>query len=582
MTSNDPARYWRWLAALLVPAVSLHVAVLARETRHGRDGAGLATIRYPDEQNCYMLCANEFVAEGWGFLRDERVLRSPPLPWMWLLAWGRSVVATRFANIGLTLVGAVLISLVARDRYGRRVGLWAFALCAGGYQIVHYGGTVLSEPPAVFFVCLCLWLVHRAILGRRGRYLVLIGVTLGLAALSRTAMQLFPLILVAAWWLADRWRRRGDLPRPTFGLKDAAIVLAVYVAVCAPWVTKNYLTCGVARLANGFGAVMFLGSDLRCDGDEPVFSGMDWQTRQVTGEFTHLQTEGDRRLMRAAKENISRHPWAWAALSLPKAGRTLIGNPNWHCFPADHYQARQRIEGAGPTAVVFAWWTVGGTLVTLFGLAGLFAMFRKVPALAAGCLGLVVYVVGLHAISFAGPRFGLPVYPALVVGCCEFAARRRPRWLSTALVAGSLFVALYLGFYHAYVPRCLVSQGKRDYFTLDKRWEPPAGAADELMLDAEGISPAHNACLFVEVAVEPLPEDGTRSCLLRLRPRGEAAFGEADAISFPLLADGDPHLYQLCVQARPRWREGGWEALSVKVEPPGGSAASIRAVSLGH
>lgn len=579
-TPPHTSKSWSWMLPLVAFAALLHLAVLDRETRHGREGEGHNAIRNVDERSYFLYCANGVAERGWAFLADEESLRSPPVPWAWLLLWGRNVALTRYANIALVILGSLLIASVVHDRFGRRMGLLAFVLCAGGFQVVLYSGTVMSEPPAFFFTTLCLWAVSRAATDGKMRHVALAGLACALAALSRPSLQFFPFVLAAAWWLADRRRghKEQDRSGPPISGKAVAVLLACYVALVAPWIIKNKVAFGVARIANGFGAVMYLGSDLRTEGDAPPFSGMDWWTGAIPRPYNHMHIEGDKRLMAAAIGNIRQHPVAWARLGVRKVGRILIGGPNWHFFPADHYKAKARLEGWGPTAVVFAWQTVAGTVVTLFGLAGLLLMPPKHHAIAAAGLALVAYLVALHALSYAIPRFGMPFYPALVIGFCAYFSHGRRRLLTILLAIACVTIPVYLAMRYQYRPRHVVSANKLDHFTIARTWTVPDDGPMPIIIDAAGCKTPFNACMFVRATTDESLIDGPVFAVVYLRPDGAKAFDESTGIQFPLITDGRPHTYQLCLELQAAWRGRGWNALKLEVLPH--AAAVLRDVEL--
>ncbi len=583
--ANQPPvkRWWSRALLLMVVAAGLHIAVLARET--GRMGGqdGLGTLRLPDEGNYYIHCADLAAEHGWAFLKSEDSLRSGPLVWMWLLLWGRNVAACRLANIALVLIGSLLVSLVARRRFGDRKALLAFFLCACGFQIVLFSGTVLSEPLAFFFVCLWLWAIHRAMLGGRMGFIVLAGVSCGLAALARPALLLLPAALIGAWGLARLLRLRLDGQcRAVLSWRRLAVLLVCHVVLVAPWMAKNLHYLGVARLANGFGAVLYLGSDLRLDGNEPVFSGMQWPTNQITGPYSHMQIEGDRRLAEAAVSNIRRHPLAWARLGLVKVGRTLIGGPDWHFFPGDHYGSKRNIEGRGPTTIVFLWWTVAGTVVTVFGLAGLGLMWRGQQGLAVAGLVLVAYLVTLHSITYALPRFAVPFYPALVLGLCGYFARRRSRVLTVLLIVVSAAIPSYLALYHRYRPRCIVAPDKLEYFTIDQHWEVTGDGPGPIVLEAGGLLAAFNSCIFVEAAVDQGPGQGNFFGTLQLREQGANSFNESAGIGFRVIADGRRRTYRICVELQEAWRAKRWDAVKWTITPAGTTIVGDARITLAH
>ena len=585
-------RWRRWIVILVIVAAALHVTVLVRETSRRHSAAGLATILWPDEKNYYVLLADGVAEHGAEFLKDERMLRSPPLPWLWLFLWHRNIVLTRFANIALVILGSYLIAAIARSRWGDRAGVAAFVLCACGYQVVLYAGTVLTEPLALFFSCLLLWamdhLARSATQPKTGTfravgYAALAGIACGLAALSRTSLQLLPLAVVGLWLLSRLAGRRSRQSAPDLRIWHVGLILLCDVAIVGPVIAWNYKTLGVARIANGFGAVMYLGSDLRTNGDEPAFCGMQFQTHLVTGQYDHLQTRGDELLMKAAMENIRRHPFRWLELCAPKIGRVAIGGPGYHFMPGSSYRTKARLVGGAETAIVFAWWTVAGTVVAVFGVAGLARMWRQQPAAALAATAITAYLVALHMISFSMPRFGLPFYPALVLGCCAFFAGRQ-RWRVTApivLICAAIPAYLALGDY--IVPPAVVSAEKPDDFTIDRTF----GGLGETMpatvsLGDGGFEPAFNTCLFVRVRAEGRDVDRKVVGVLHLRPQGAAEFDDASRLAFPIVPDGRRKTYQLCTESQAAWRGKRWAELRFSILPVGGATIHDLEITIAH
>lgn len=573
----------RWFIPLVLVTASLHVAVTIRETRRSADWprARWSAIRWPDERNAYVLIADGVAEHGVDFLKDETILRSPPLPWAWLLVWNRSIVLTRFVNIALVIFGSYLVASVARARWGDFSGLAAFVLCACGYQVVLYTGTVLTEPLALFFCCAVLWAMDGLVRTGLTRYAVFAGLACGLGALSRTSLQLLPLAIIgfaAVLWLYRRFRRI----RLEFEARKFIWLLACHAAVVAPVMAWNYKTFGVARIANGLGAVLYLGSDFRTDGDEPPFFGMQYSTGQITQPYDHLQTEGDALLMKAAKENIRRDPLHWLALGLPKIGRILVGGPCYQFMPGDSYSSKARLIGRSETAVVFWWWTVAGSAVAFFGVVGLALMWRAHPASAIAASALTVYLVLLHAATFSMPRFGLPFYPALVLGACGYMAARPPRWLTASVAAAVVASCGYLALYHQYVPRCVVGDDKLEYFTLDGSWKPGDSNGGAVTVETGNIEPAFNACLFVRATAST--RANYRDVLLKITPRtdGPGGFVETNAFYLPLMSDGREHLYQVCVGPAQGQNNRRWQSLKFEPQPREGLNVRIMEVALGH
>jgi hypothetical protein len=225
---------------------------------------------------------------------------------------------------------------------------------------------------------------------------------------------------------------------------------------------------------------------------------------------------------------------------------------------------------------------VAGTVVTVFGLAGLGLMWREQQVLAVAGLVLVAYLVTLHAITYALPRFAVPFYPALVLGLCGYFARRRSRILTVLLIAVSAAIPSYLALYHRYRPRCIVPPDKLEFFTIDRQWEVAGDGPGPIVLEAGGLLPAFNSCIFVEAAVDQGPGQGDCFGTLQLREQGEDSFNESAGIAFPVIADRRRRTYRICIELQEAWRARRWGAVKWTVTPPGATIIEDARITLAH
>jgi hypothetical protein len=182
--------------------------------------------------------------------------------------------------------------------------------------------------------------------------------------------------------------------------------------VVLPYLAHNLLRFHTPKIANGFGAVLYLGTDLRKDGDEPIYSQMQFDTFERTAPFTHLDTEGDRILLRAGWDQIRRFPGATAALCLRKIPRFLFGHARHYFFPARDLVSFARRETASTTVFTIAEIVLTATLV-LGAVAALVFLPWSFPT--AAIFSFALYLVLLHAVVFAIPRLALPLFPFLAI-----------------------------------------------------------------------------------------------------------------------------------------------------------------------
>jgi 4-amino-4-deoxy-L-arabinose transferase-like glycosyltransferase len=147
---------------------------------------------------------------------------------------GHSVDVARVAQALLGTLTVALTSLVARQLFGRRVGLAALALAAVYPSMWMIGNALLSE---VLLTPLVLGAVAAALHYRlrdpRLRWIVLAGVLAGLATLTRqnALLMLVPLVIAA---LPPRGERRTARRYAPAALAAAAALLTI-----APWTIRN-------------------------------------------------------------------------------------------------------------------------------------------------------------------------------------------------------------------------------------------------------------------------------------------------------------------------------------------------------
>ena len=409
-----------WIAVVALATLSIRCIYLYKFSGNLGLVAG-----YPDETNYYLPAAQMIRESLSGFFFSPRSLWNGPLNPLWLAALGGDVAVAKFANVALFSIASSVLAGAVGYRFGWRKGAMValgLILYPPTYDLVP---TVLTEPLYVSLLCFSLaWLLFCDF---SPRSFVFSGLVFGLATLVRPTSQMFaPMIIVVGVLLwRSLWGRRLML----HGL--------CAFAVCVPTMTWNFVQYGKAGLANGLGAVLYLGGDLRRDGDEPVYAGVDFDTYRITTPYTHLDTEGDARLVAVAKERMLRHPVETAELFTRKAFRYLFGSPRGYFWPFDGLVAKIQHE-PGFRGKLFAFlWPALHVLVVCGALVSL--RRRDIPfALRLYVGALTLYFVALHMVTFPIPRMVFPLYPYLlvlaVVGLCTKGSGQKRR-IAVAVVA---------------------------------------------------------------------------------------------------------------------------------------------------
>lgn len=346
--------------------------------------------------------------------------------------------AVRALQAAVALATVALVFLLGRRLYGRRTGLWAAGLYCFYPSMLGQANLLLSETLFTFWLVLACLAVARSLQRESIGWLAAAGVVIGLAALSRSILWLFPPVL--AVYVLCAWKTG-------FGRRAAAacLMVAAFAATIAPWSIR------CSRLEGTFVAIDVMGGrnfmmgnyehtpldrmwDVISLPDEPAADAKPWY-RVLAGEhpgFGHLtQGQRDKLAMRRGLRYVAEHPGQTAVRSVVRffnfwqlerslvagMGRGWFGEPPlWAVLPL--------------TALIF-----GAYAAAM--IAGIFGAVMVAPAdrrLWWLLLLVMAYVCGLHTLVFAHSRYHLPLMPlvlvfssAALVHCGAIWRRRRTR-----------------------------------------------------------------------------------------------------------------------------------------------------------
>jgi len=233
----------------------------------------------------------------------------------WSLGAGAGVNWQRFGTTLLGIATVAVIGLVGRRLGGPRVGLVAAAVAAVYPNLWINDSLVMSETLACLLVALIL-LVALQLDRRPGLWrAALLGVLIGLAALTRSELVLFAVgFAVVAWIRAGGYRRRVLLP---------LVVVGATVVTVSPWVVANAVRFDRTVVLSTNDGTTLLGAncdiayyrsvggwDIRCLEPVPNEPTVDGSVRSAEGR--HLAVE-------YARAHLSRVPVVVAA----RLGRAL-------------------------------------------------------------------------------------------------------------------------------------------------------------------------------------------------------------------------------------------------------------------
>jgi hypothetical protein len=477
------------IAALVIGSLGLHVWYTWRQC-HG----ALDTLIYPDEKTYYLEAAQRILGDGLAFFTTPRALWNGPLDPLWIALWQANVVAVKLANIALVSLAGVLVWDLARAVASPAAALLALALYALYPPLYEFGGTLLTEPLFIALLILALWLLVRRPSPRWA------GVILGLATLTRPTIQLLPPLLLALVWI-PLGRRSEERTRTR---RQVTMLFLGWSLVVLPYLAHNVLRFHTPRIANGFGAVLYLGTDLRKDGDEPIYSQMQFDTFEKTAPFTHLDTEGDRILVRAGWDQVRRFPLATAALCLRKIPRFLFGHARHYFFPV-----RDVIWFAGLNPASTTMFTLAEIVLTATLVLGAAAALVLLPwsFLTGAIFAFAVYLVLLHAVVFAIPRLALPLFPFFAILAAQMFAASGRRLAKAGVATLVLAVSAFIAFG---TPTTLfperVPEKQLAYFDTKREIAPAAASATRgVKLREDGWIEVSGKHPMLEFELDPVP-----------------------------------------------------------------------------
>jgi 4-amino-4-deoxy-L-arabinose transferase-like glycosyltransferase len=384
-----------------------------------------------DEGDYDQLAVNLVQYGEFGFEPGQPTSLRPPLyPAMvagiYQVAGVRNYQAVRLVQIALGLATAVVVYLIGRSAYGARVGLIAAAICCFYPSLVGAANLVLTETLFTLLVCLFVLAMQRYLSSGNRLWLVNAGVTLGLAALTRSVLWLFPPL--AFVYLLFLGRERTWLSR----LASAATLVLACGVTLAPWTIRNTL------LQKTFTTVDVMGGrNVMMGNYEYTLEDRPWATIELQDQRAWYRvlaqkqslkgkTQGqiDKLAMRYAIDYVLAHPGQTIERSIAKF---------FHFWQLE----RELIAGAQrglwgefstPAVLGMAAVILGAYMATM--AAGIFGAWMRPTEMRLHVLLLllIAFVTGLHALAFGHSRYHLPLMPLAML----YAAAAIYQWRNIA------------------------------------------------------------------------------------------------------------------------------------------------------
>ncbi len=427
-------------------------------------GGKIGGVRYPDEKNYYIDGANFILNDGLKFLVTPRSFYNPPLNLFYLAILKNNIALARILNICIVSFVGVFIWILVRRSVGTSLAFLALIVYSLYYPILHHSGTVLSEPLFISLLIISFFIFSRFYKNNVATFIS--GIFMALATFARPATYLFPYFLFGIVFILSYFFTEKKFHiwiKPTF------IFLIGFSLLVIPYCLKNYFLFKKFGMSTGSGAVLYLGNDLKKNGDEPCYSDMDFNTYKLTKEYSHLDLEGDRRLTEAGIEMIKKYPLDVFFLTLRKVPRFLFGNSkNWF-FPKkdiiDFYKNENawRIFFILSSMVILVFITMSAFVGTVVNNS----QNKDLGALKLFAISFVIYMIAVHVPLFPIARMAIPAFPFLLVlamlGISNYGKYiKQRRWF---ILIGTILVVLAILFGNLLTKDKVVSKKYVNYFS---------------------------------------------------------------------------------------------------------------------
>lgn len=385
-----------------------------------------------DEQDYNRLACNLVQYGEFGFEQGRPTSLRPPLypvlvAGVYRLFGLENYQAVRLLQAVLSLLNAVLLYRLGSAVLSRKAGLWLSGLYAFYPSLLGYNNLLLTEVLFTLLLCAFCCLFIRSLQRDSLPCLAMAAVMLGLAALTRSVVWLFPPVLACFLLLAFRgsWRR---------SFTASALFVAVFAVVLGPWAYRN------TRLQKTFIAVDVMGGRNFMMGNyryTPLYRS--WATIELQGEeswihevvqtypATEPRTQGqiDKLAMRQAFQFIAANPGLTLKRDIVKffdfwgLERELIAGGERGMFGSI----------STPALIALGVLLCGSYVLTFF--AGILGLVLAPPAdrrIHLFLLLLIAFVCALHTLAFAHSRYHLPLMPLVLIYAASAIVHRREIW----------------------------------------------------------------------------------------------------------------------------------------------------------
>jgi 4-amino-4-deoxy-L-arabinose transferase-like glycosyltransferase len=412
-------------------------------------------VQIGDERQYVQLAANLFHGHGFVFEPGRPTSMRPPVYPMfiaavWSLTGHESLQAIRAVQILLALLTTLAVYVLAFRMFDRRTALIAAAITCFYPSFLFSGLLLLTE--VLFTLLLVVFALQYDSLVRRPGLAVALstGATLGLAALTRSVLWPFPIVLVplVAMSVGGTVRRRITL---------AICCLAGYAAIVGPWAVRNTTLQHTLTIVDNMG-----GMNLMMGNYEHTPEDRMWDAVSLTGEKNWSHDLGNTHPEAATWTDGQKEKWAQS-----EAIGFMLANPattiRRSVLKFADFWGLEREMVAGFQQGLYdppAWFMLMASLavlltypVVILGSAvGIFCVTPSDRRTHVLLIALILFITAIHSIVFGHSRYHLPLVPFLATYAAAAVAhqgwRVPARERMRAIAAGGVCAVLVSAWAH--------------------------------------------------------------------------------------------------------------------------------------
>lgn len=349
------------------------------------------------------------ICEGKGFVMEEGknfVGVGPLYPFFLALIYklfSHSLFTVRFLQALLSILTCYLIYLIARRIFNSRIGILSLFIAAVYYPFIVFCGRIITETLNIFLLTLSIYFLILALDDSKKLFFILSGLCLGLTALCRSGIILFPLF-VLIFMVIKYFRTKTKF------ILSFLIFLICFIVVISPWTIRNYtLYHRFIPVSTGGGATFWAGNYLPYEG---IWPDIDPEYKRICRDnnvsIDPFSPETDSVFLQEGIKNISSYikksPLSYLNLLNKKAFYFFKGPQTDYRLEIFHYPysiyGNYRLDG-WDILLIFA----------LFGLAFSFSQWKRSFIIFLP----ILYFFLFHLITFSYTRYSLQVFPFLII-----------------------------------------------------------------------------------------------------------------------------------------------------------------------